>query len=209
MFQSKRPLVYLFTVVFGMSLVAQQQSTGIFSAFASESSPRESGYDHGCDDAGISDPGERYINQPEKGPSFHTGEFMAGYNDGFDSCEGNGGGEPNVPEPDFGDNQQTPPQQGGINWVSLCSDLQVALVSSCTDLVNSDNTLTQEGDRAVGCIRNGILLAGGGSFLLHLPLPAIGAALQFLEGPTGCDGIVNWGLMGSVGDLRSVINRLT
>jgi hypothetical protein len=34
----------------------------------------ESGYDHGCDDAAISDPNDRYINQSEKGPSFHTNE---------------------------------------------------------------------------------------------------------------------------------------
>jgi hypothetical protein len=46
----------------------------------------DSGYDHGCDDVGISDPDDRYINQPEKGPSFHTGTFMRGYNDGFDAC---------------------------------------------------------------------------------------------------------------------------
>jgi hypothetical protein len=54
---------------------------------ASESSPYESGYDHGCDDAGISDPDDRYINQPEKGPAFHTEEFMSGYDNGFESCE--------------------------------------------------------------------------------------------------------------------------
>jgi hypothetical protein len=55
-------------------------------AYASEDDPYRSGYDHGCDDAGISDPAERYINQPGKGPSFHTGGFMRGYNDGFDAC---------------------------------------------------------------------------------------------------------------------------
>ena len=43
------------------------------------------GYDHGCDDAGIA-PSDRYINQPRKGSSFHTNEFMDGYNDGFDAC---------------------------------------------------------------------------------------------------------------------------
>jgi hypothetical protein len=53
------------------------------------SSPYDSGYDHGCDDAKISDPNDRYINQPEKGPSFHTNEFMRGYNDGYDNCSGN------------------------------------------------------------------------------------------------------------------------
>src|SRR5215217_9783229 len=54
---------------------------------ASSKSPYESGYDHGCDDADISDPDNRYINQPEKGPSFHTNEFMRGYNDGYDDCQ--------------------------------------------------------------------------------------------------------------------------
>jgi hypothetical protein len=55
-------------------------------SYASQNDPYESGYDHGCDDAEISDPSERYINQPGKGPSFHTGNFMSGYNDGFDAC---------------------------------------------------------------------------------------------------------------------------
>jgi hypothetical protein len=45
-------------------------------------SPFESGYDHGCSDVKISDFSDRYINQPEKGPSFHTEEFMRGYDTG-------------------------------------------------------------------------------------------------------------------------------
>jgi hypothetical protein len=55
---------------------------------ASSKSPSESGYDHGCNDAEISDPEDRYINQPEKGPRLHTNEFMRGYNDGYDDCPG-------------------------------------------------------------------------------------------------------------------------
>jgi len=50
------------------------------------SDPYDSGYGHGCNDAGISDPSDKYINQPEKGPSFHTGTFMQGYYDGYDAC---------------------------------------------------------------------------------------------------------------------------
>src|SRR5688572_1717279 len=53
---------------------------------ASSISPYDSGYDHGCDDADISDPDDRYINQPGKGPSFHTDEFMSGYDNGYDNC---------------------------------------------------------------------------------------------------------------------------
>jgi hypothetical protein len=72
-------------------LILASSSTAILgsSAYASEESPYDSGYDHGCDDARISDPDDRYINQPEKGPSFHTDRFMDGYNDGFGACSGN------------------------------------------------------------------------------------------------------------------------
>jgi hypothetical protein len=59
------------------------------SAFASTNA-YNSGYDHGCDDADISDPSDRYINQPGKGSSFHSGAFMDGYNAGFNSCSGSG-----------------------------------------------------------------------------------------------------------------------
>jgi hypothetical protein len=49
--------------------------------------PYKSGYSHGCSDAKISETSKRYINQPGKGPSYHTSEFMRGYNDGFESCD--------------------------------------------------------------------------------------------------------------------------
>jgi hypothetical protein len=51
-----------------------------------------SGYNRGCSDAGISNPADRYINQPEKGPSFHSKEFMNAYNAGFNACSGDGRG---------------------------------------------------------------------------------------------------------------------
>jgi hypothetical protein len=47
-----------------------------------------SGYTHGCQDAGIADPADRHINQPETGPSLNSDEFMRGYNDGFGTCSG-------------------------------------------------------------------------------------------------------------------------
>jgi len=53
------------------------------------SSPYNSGYDHGCYHAGISDPSDRYMNQPEEGAAFHTQEFMTGYYGGFESCGDN------------------------------------------------------------------------------------------------------------------------
>jgi hypothetical protein len=56
----------------------------------SSSNPYDSGYEHGCDDARL-DPSDRYINEAGKGPEFHTGTFMEGYNAGFSACS-NGGG---------------------------------------------------------------------------------------------------------------------
>jgi hypothetical protein len=56
--------------------------------------PYKSGYSHGCSDAKISDSSKRYINQPGKGPSYHTPDFMSGYNDGFETCS-NGNNQPN------------------------------------------------------------------------------------------------------------------
>jgi hypothetical protein len=81
----------LFILLLAISLVPISL-TQIQFASATSKSPYESGYDHGCDDADISDPDDRYINQPEKGPSFHTNEFMRGYNAGYDECSDDGEG---------------------------------------------------------------------------------------------------------------------
>ena len=78
--------VFLFT-----SLISISASTTNAS-----SDPYDSGYDHGCNDAGILDPPDRYINQPEKGPEFHTDTFMQGYYDGYDACTTNA---ENIPSP--------------------------------------------------------------------------------------------------------------
>lgn len=57
---------------------------------ATSKSPYDSGYDHGCDDADVPSPSGRHINQPEKGPSFHTDEFMRAYTSGFNACNDEG-----------------------------------------------------------------------------------------------------------------------
>jgi hypothetical protein len=83
-----RPRFFTFTLsmlvflLLSVSFSARQLQT----VQASSNSPYDSGFDHGCDDADISDPDDRYINQPGKGPSFHTDEFMSGYDDGYDDC---------------------------------------------------------------------------------------------------------------------------
>lgn len=61
-------------------------SISVTNTYASDKSPYRSGYDYGCDDADqpVKD---RYINEPGKGPSYHTDEFMSGYREGFDDCK--------------------------------------------------------------------------------------------------------------------------
>jgi len=44
------------------------------------------GYDYGCKDTDISNPSERYINQPNNGPVSFSDEFMQGYIDGYEEC---------------------------------------------------------------------------------------------------------------------------
>ena len=209
MIQSMRLVALIFASALS-SMLIPQQLTSTYQLYASESSPYDSGYDHGCDDAGRSE-SDKYINQPEKGPSFHTSEFMNGYYAGLSACSSGEGDDGNSRGRNNGgsDDGSTQPMQGGIDWITVCDNLQAALVSSCDILVNPDNSLTMEGERAVDCIRNGFLLAGGGSFLLSSPLPLVISALQILEEPTGCGGIVEWGLIGSVNDLDGIISLLT
>src|SRR5919106_2747615 len=83
-----RTSVILFFLTF---LIANAIAALVPYISASSWSPYDSGYDHGCNDADISDPDDRYINQPEKGPSFHTNDFMRGYEDGYDACSDNNG----------------------------------------------------------------------------------------------------------------------
>jgi hypothetical protein len=76
---------------------------GIIQTVMAKGTPYQAGYDHGCDDAKISNADARYINQPDRGPSNHTPEFMSGYDAGFSSCGGSSGGEHSTDNSDGGD----------------------------------------------------------------------------------------------------------
>jgi hypothetical protein len=76
------------------------------------------------------------------------------------------------------------------DWMNACSTIQQFLYQSCDAYVNSDGTLTDEGDRALVCIRNGAVLGGGG-MIGGVP-PSIAAdILGGLAEMTGCGGIVD------------------
>jgi hypothetical protein len=132
----------------------------ITSVYATTDDAYNSGYNHGCDDAD-KDPADRYINEPGKGPSYHTPQFMDGYGDGFDACSNDrssGGssddfigrmtGNDNDDDDDDGDDGERY-LDGVANWRSICNQIDNLLSESCDDLVTSDgDALTSEG-RAV------------------------------------------------------------
>jgi hypothetical protein len=52
-------------------------------------------------------------------------------------------------------------RQQGTDWNGICNQIQSILVESCSQLVNTDGSLTADGQHAHDCIQNGILLGGG------------------------------------------------
>jgi hypothetical protein len=224
--------VSLFTLLIASTFTMQIQL-----AYAGGKSPYESGYGHGCDDADLS-PSDRYINEPGKGPSYHTDEFMDGYDAGFDDCsdgetdsfeggdsdseycydddnDGYCDDDPSIciddDENDVCDVDEVPTEpdaRGGINWIQIYQQLDPVLIPSCSSLVYPNNVLTGEGECAKVCIQNGIALAGGGA-LLQLPLSVIIHTLQALSEVTGCGGIVEWDYIGSVSSLKEIISIFT
>ena len=103
-------LLYLFSTFMILSLAPQIQV-----GYAGGKSPYDSGYDHGCDDADISDRSDRYINQPEKGADFHTEEFMEGYRDGVDGCSDDNGGSAS-PQDEETDDSTSNTAGSGSDW---------------------------------------------------------------------------------------------
>ncbi len=80
-------------------------------------------------------------------------------------------------------------QNNNLDWNEICNTVEFALYNSCDVYVKTFGQLTYEGERAMGCIRNGLLL-GGAAFGLNVPLEIIVPVLDILGGMTGCDGIV-------------------
>jgi hypothetical protein len=101
---------------------------------------------------------------------------------------------------------------GGPNYRPICQTLQPVLIQGCGTLVYSDGSLTPNGTHAMECIRNGILLGTGATFLLGpTNLPLILKGLSMLSAPTGCNGIVDmskFDLLSHIGSLSSLLNFL-
>ena len=78
------------------------------------------------------------------------------------------------------------------DWNDICNKISFALISPCSDLVNPDNTLIQQGEHVKGCIQNGAGLAGA-ALLLGFPPTAILSILPMIAQLGGCGDVVNFG----------------
>ncbi|TVP40223.1 hypothetical protein [Candidatus Nitrosocosmicus arcticus] len=96
-------IVYTLPLMVFSIICALMLSPSLSAVQLSAISPYDSGYNHGCDDAEISSPSDRHINQDERGPSLHTADFMTGYNSGVTACSSSG----NDYSPQQGNNGQS------------------------------------------------------------------------------------------------------
>ena len=99
-------------------------------------------------------------------------------------------------------------QNNNLDWNQICNTVEFALYNSCDVYVNSSGQLTYEGERAMGCIRNGLLI-GGAAAGLSVPLEIIVPGLDMLAGMTGCDGIVKLDLLSTIGNPSQLLDMFT
>lgn len=86
-----------------------------------------SGYNHGCSDAQISNPSDKYINQPEQGPTFHTPAFMQAYHEGFNACSfSNKGSNANS----INNNNDNRPRSQSSDWILTVNAVNVPFGNS-------------------------------------------------------------------------------
>ncbi len=99
-------------------------------------------------------------------------------------------------------------QNNNLDWNQICNSVEFALYNSCDEYVSSSGQLTYEGERAMGCIRNGLLI-GGTAAGFSVPLEIIVPGLDMLAGMTGCDGIVKLDLLSTIGNPSHLLDMFS
>jgi hypothetical protein len=78
-----------------------------------------------------------------------------------------------------------------IPWTTVCNAGQSYLNETCNSLINSDGSLTSQGDKTFSCIQTGIGIAAAANHYLGLSPSVIGPLLGLGASATGCGGIVD------------------
>ena len=96
----------------------------------------------------------------------HTSEYRRGYTDGLAARSGSGNTRNTSPELPTNRGPSTAiGSSGSVDSSGICNTVQILLIQSCDQLINSDHSLTANGQHAMGCIRNGLFLAAGGQVI--------------------------------------------
>jgi len=105
-----------------------------------------------------------------------------------------------------GNNYAPVQETTGPDWNDICNKISFALNSPCSDLVNPDNSLTQQGEHVKGCIQNGAVLAGA-ALLLGFPPTAILSTLPMIAKLGGCGDVIKFGAvnLGQLKDLGNIV----
>jgi hypothetical protein len=86
----------------------------------------------------------------------HTSEYRRGYTDGQAARSRSGNTRNTSPELPTNIGPSTAiGSSGTVDSSGICNTVQILLIQSCDQLVNSDHSLTASGQHAMGCIRNG------------------------------------------------------
>jgi hypothetical protein len=106
---------------------------------------------------------------------------------------------PSIVGPAISENAPSMNNNSKIDYGSLCTKLQPVLIQSCHTLVNTNGSLTSQGNHALHCVKSAILLGGDASSWAGVPLSVVLNGLSMLAPSTGCDGIVNMSDLASLG----------
>jgi hypothetical protein len=165
----------ILTTVVGTTILVISIVLALGTPHAYAQSHYQIGYDDGC--AGRVVEGHR------------TSEYERGYADGQAACSRNGDTRNISHELPSNRGPSTSIGSSSVDWSGICNTVQILLVQSCDQLVNSDDSLTTSGQHAMECIRNGVFLAAGRQ-AISIPLPMAVKILTTIAPSFGCGNVV-------------------
>jgi hypothetical protein len=161
-------------------------------------------YQHGYDDTvnncSTSDNGSGGGNQPSQSPNPDTPQQTPDNSNPPNNLQQSPQNDNNAPN---GSNGQI------LDIGSICNTLQIAFYHSCSELVNPDGRVTPLGSDTVKCTLTDAIGGLGGIAIFHLPPGMIIDGLNFLDGKTGCSGLVKIDQLSSIGNIGGILNLLT
>jgi len=96
--------------------------------------------------------------------------------------------------------------QKAHDFMSICSPIEVALYNPCSELINSNGSLSYLGQSTFKCVTSGLAIGGLASTII--PLDLVLEGLDILSEPTGCSGLVKMDVLKSIGGIGNILTQL-